>query len=362
MTNKYVVFDEPEKSFKRIFQLVKSAKKSIHIETYRFANDPIGRDLLDLLIKKSEQNLDVVLIVDSLGWGKFSKERRKKLDESRIKLFIFNPLFTNLTLSKIKKFWNIHFRNHRKLTLIDNKIAFVGGTNYSSKELEWRDLFVEITGPIVKELEFSSREMEKIAMKKHFQKRKIFKKLSKPFTNKDILVRQIPYSRHRLLKKELIKIFNSAKKEINIATPYLIPDLPFRRALKRAVERGVKINILIPKKADGYMVNLMNHFGSYLSHELGINVFLYPKMIHSKFVIVDNKVCTFGSANLDYQTFNHNYELNIISKNRSLIKQLKKSFSSDLKISKPYEEKTWSKRIWINRVIMNFLIKHKRHF
>lgn len=362
MTNKYLVFDEPEKSFKRIFQLIKLSKKSIHIETYRFANDSIGRALLDLLIKKSEKGLDVVLIVDSLGWGKFSKERKERLDKSRINLFIFNPLFTKLSLSKIKKFWNIHFRNHRKLTLIDNKIAFVGGTNYSSRELDWRDLFVEITGPIVKDLEFSFREMQKIAMKKHFQKRRIFKKLSKPFVKNDILIRQIPYSKHRLLKRELIKIFNSAKKEIHLVTPYLVPDLPFRRALKRAIKRGVKINILIPKNADGYMVNLMNHFGSYLSHGLGINIFLYPKMIHSKFVIVDNAICTFGSANMDYQTFNHNYELNIISKNKLLIKQLEKSFSNDLKISKPYEEKSWSKRIWIKKVILDFLIKHKRHF
>ncbi len=362
MTNKYIVFDEPKKSFKRIFQLIKSAKKSIYIETYRFASDKIGRDLLDLLIKKSEKGLEVTVLVDSLGWGKFSKQKRKELDESRIKLFIFNPLFENFSFSKAKKFWNIHFRNHRKLTLIDDKIAFVGGTNYSSRELTWRDLFVEITGPIVKELEFSAREMQKIAMKKHFQKRTILKKLSKNFVKEDILVRQVPYSKHRLLKKELIKIFNSAKDEILIATPYLVPDLPFRRALKKAVKRGIKINILIPKNADGYMVNLMNHFGSYLSHEAGINVFLYPKMMHSKFVIIDNNVCTFGSANLDYQTFNHNYELNIISKNKSLIKQLKKSFFTDLKISKPYEEKTWSKRIWINRVIMNFLIKHRGHF
>jgi cardiolipin synthase A/B len=362
MGNKYIVFDEPEKSFKRIFQLIESAKKSIYIETYRFSNDSIGRNLLDLLIKKSEKGLDVILIVDSLGWGRFSKQRRKKLDESSIKLYIFNPIFNKFSFSKIKKYWNIHFRNHRKLTIIDKKIAFVGGTNYSAKELNWRDLFVEITGPIVKDLEFSAREMQKIAVKKHFQKRIIFKKLSKRFSKEDILVRQIPYSKHRLLKKELIKIFNSAKEEILIATPYLVPDLPFRRALKNARKRGIKINILIPKNADGYFASMMNHFGCYLAHKSKINVYLSPKMIHSKFVIVDNNVCTFGSANLDYQTFNHNYELNIISENKSLIKQLKKSFFKDLKTSKLYEEKNWSKRIWMNRVIMSFLIKHKRHF
>jgi len=362
MKNKYLVFDEPEKSFKRIFHLIDSSKKSIYLETYRLANDSIGRELLDLLIKKADQGLDVVVIVDSFGWGRFSKKRRKSLEESAIKLFIFNPFFNNFSFSKIKKYWKIHFRNHRKLTLIDNKVAFVGGTNYSSRELKWRDLFVEITGPIVKDLEVSAREMQRIAVKKPFEKRKIFKKLTKGFVKEDLIIRQVPYSKHRVLKKELIKIFNLAKREIIIVTPYLVPDLPFRKALKKAVKRGVEIKILIPNNADGYAVNLMNHFGSYLSHQVGINVFLYSKMIHSKFVIVDNEVCTFGSANLDYQTFNHNYELNIMSKDEYLIKQLKKSFSSDLEESKPYEEKTWSKRIWINRVIMNILIKHRGHF
>jgi len=360
--NKYKLFDEPKNAFNNVFRRIKSAKKSIYIESYRIANDSIGRDLIDLLINKSNKGIEVKIIVDDLGWDGMSKNRLKRLHESKIEFHIFNPWFKSLSWKSIKKHWNIHFRNHRKLTIVDEKYAYIGGMNYSSREIRWRDMMVEITGEIVGDLISSSNEMLGICKKKNLKKRKIFKKLSRKFNSEDIIVRQIPYSKHRLLKKELIKIFNSAKDEIIIATPYLVPDVPFRRALRRAVIRGVKITIMIPKKADGWMATMMNHFGSYLATQSGIKINLHPNMMHSKYVIVDQEVCSFGSANLDYQTFNHNYELNIISNNSEIVKQLKKSFKKDSKVCKDYEEKSWSKRIWINRIIMGFLIKHKRHF
>jgi cardiolipin synthase len=360
--NKYKLFDEPTKAYERIFKKISNAKKSIYVETYRIANDPIGRKLIDLLIKKSEEGLKVEVICDDLGWGKFSYLRRKKILESKIKLHIFNPWFEKITWSNFRKYWNIHFRDHRKLTIVDEKIAYVGGMNYTSRELKWKDMAVEIEGDILKDLVLCSKEMIKISDKKNFKRRKIYKKLSKKFDGEDIIVRQIPYSKHRLLKKELIKIFDSAREEIIIVTPYLVPDLPFRRALRKAVKRGIRITIMIPKKTDSLLSNMMNHFGSYVSTKSGINVILYPKMIHSKYLIVDSEIASFGSANLDYQTFNHNYELNILTRNQKLIHDLKRSFGKDSKLCEKYHEKNWSKRFWINKLVMRILVKYKNHF
>lgn len=358
----YKLFDEPKIAFEKIFRRIENAKESIYVESYRIANDRIGRELIDLLIKRSNEGISVKVVVDDLGWHGFSKDRLRKLKESSIEFHIFNPWFKNFSWKNIKRYWNIHFRNHRKLTIVDNKYAFVGGMNYSSRELHWRDMMIEITGDIVSDLISSSHEMLGICKKKNLKKRKIYKKLTRNYGREDIIVRQVPYSKHRLLKKELMKLFDSAEKEIKIVTPYLIPDLPFRRALRRAVLRGVKITIMIPKKSDNWAADMMNHFGSYLSEKSGIKVVLHKKMIHSKYVIIDKNVCTFGSANLDYQTFHHNYELNIISSDESLVKQLSQSFLKDSQECREYEEKSWSKRIWINRIIMRFLIRHKRHF
>lgn len=360
--NNYKLLDDPKIAFNQIFKRIKNAKKSIYVESYIISNDPIGRKLIDMLIDKSENGIDVKIICDNLGWRGFSKSRTKKIMNSDIELHIFNPWFKNISWKNLKKYWNIHFRNHRKLTIIDSKYAFIGGMNYTIREFAWRDFMIEITGDITNDLISSSHEMLGICNKKHFKKRKIYKKLSKEFYNKDIIVRQIPYSRHRYLKKEIIKLFNFAKKEIIITTPYLMPDLPFRKALRHAVNRGIDVKILIPKKTDNWMSTMINHFGSYLATKSGIFVFTHPQMIHSKYLLIDEIVCSFGSANMDYQTFNHNYELNIISNKKSIIKDLKKSFLKDIKISSPYSEKSWSKRIWINRVIMKILIKHKRHF
>lgn len=360
--NKYLLLDNPQKAFEEIFKEIKNAKKNIYIESYKILNDSIGKKLIDLLLKKEKDGVKIKIICDYLGWGNFSKERIKKISESKIELYIFNPIFKKISLKSLRKYWNIHFRNHRKLTIIDDKYAFVGGINYTKEELEWNDIMVKITGKIVDDLISSSHEMTGFAKKEHFGKRHIYKKLSKNFYHDDIIVRQIPYSRHRLLKKELIKIFNEAQKEILIVTPYLIPDLPFRRALKRAIDRGIKIKIIIPGKSDNWFLNHMNHFSSYIANNAGIEVFLYPGMIHSKYVIIDSNIASFGSANLDYQTFNHNYELNIVSKNKSLVKQLKKSFHKDSKNSNSYHEKTWSKKIWINKLIVRLLLKHRRHF
>jgi cardiolipin synthase len=362
MRNKYLLFDNPQSAFERIFGSLRKARKTIYLETYRIGNDPIGRELLDILLDRDANGVKVTVVVDSLGWGKFSKKYERLLGSSSIDLHIFNPLFQDFSWEKLKRHWNIHFRNHRKLTMVDSKVAYVGGMNYASRELGWEDMMVEITGGILESLISSSREMLGICEKKHFHKRKLYKKLSKSFAGHDVLVRQVPYSRHRLLKGELMKLFSKAQREIVMVTPYLVPDLPFRRALRKAILRGVKVRIVTPRKSDMWMSDIVNHFGCYTSKISGVEVLLHPKMIHSKFVVVDSEVCSFGSANMDYQTFNHNYELNIISENKELVRQLHASFVREAAMCKPYHEKRWLERSWFNRLLTRFLLKHKKHF
>lgn len=403
--NTFHVFSEPLKAFSDVFTKLEKAKKSIYIETFELKNDSVGKELIQILIEKSKI-IPVTLIVDDRGLGILPKKVKQKIKNSNIEYLIFNPWFVHIKKLRLKRlFSNMLHTNHRKLTIIDDKIAYVGGVNYSGKEINWRDIFVRIKGPLVNQLILASKEMKGIVSKKRHERRKIFSQLSrknKKFDDK--VIRQIPQiwaltksknkttnksknktkntiskdiksknikkiskqilsKRHHTLTTSLIREIKKAKKEILITTPYFVPPLQLLIPLHNAIKRKVKITILVPRKSDGKMSSILTRHFAFVAYKENINMFLLPKMTHAKYVIIDDKYCSFGSANLDYQTWFHNYELNIGSKNEKLIKQVKRIWNKDLKTASEFDpKKDYLNRTRMHRLYERILKKFKHRF
>lgn len=364
MSNTYKVFGDTSVAFKRIFSALNSAKKSIYVETYKIDDDTMGWKLFNILVKKSYE-IKTELMVDYWGIEKEPRKKLKKIKNAPLEYIIFNPLHFTIKMLSIKKlFEHLSTRNHRKLIIIDEELAFVGGMNFNSEELSWKDFIVEIRGDIVKQLIAAAKEMKNIAKKtKPFEKRFINKSLTKNYSGKDLIFRQIPGTRHRSLKKSFFRMLDGAKKEILFTTPYFVPDLPFIAHLRKAVKRGVIVKIIIPKKCDHFTADILNKWFAFIEHNEGSHIYLYNKgMTHAKYTIVDGKVCTFGSSNMDYQTWLHNYELNIMSDNEKLSKDLKKLFTETLKDCIEFNHVYWIKRSWLRKILLPIIKLFKKHY
>ncbi len=363
--NKYEVFSEPIKAFSNVFSNLKKAKKSIYIETFELKNDSIGRELIKILIEKSKK-IPVTLIVDDRGLGILPKKIKNTIAKSNIEYYIFNPWFVHIKRLRLKRLMsNMLHTNHRKLTIIDETIAYVGGINFSAKEINWRDILVRIKGPILSSLILASEEMKGIVVKKRRQQRKIVSKLSRRNNDTtDKVIRQIPQTiNHNTLTRTIIKEIKKAKKEILITTPYFVPPLKLLIPLHKAIKRKVKITILVPRKSDGKMSSILTRHFAFLSYKEKINMFLLPKMTHAKYLIIDNKYCSFGSANLDYQTWFSNYELNISSTNKDLIKQLKSTWNKDIKTASEFNpKKDYLNKTKMYKLYEKILKKFKHRF
>jgi cardiolipin synthase A/B len=363
--NKFETITEKVLTYNEIFKQLTHAKISINISTFKLGSDKVGKKLINILVKKSKE-IPVNLIVDHFGLRTMTKEDREKIFSSKINLTIFNPIFPLYFkyLSRYKQF-KIDSRNHQKLTLIDRKIAYVGGVNFAEEENEWRDLVVKIEGNIVKDLLDAFIETHSISHKKLFMRRKnkLNLKLNKEFDGKnDLVLRQIPFTKTKQIRTEIIKSTYHSKKEINIVTPYFVPDIKLLRNLFKKLRAGIKINLIIPKKSDSKILDIINRFFAIRLLKRGAKVFLYEGMIHSKYIIIDSKLCSFGSANFDYRSLHLNYELNILSKNKNLIQQLNNIFTEDLTNSKEMSYKKWYKRSWKIKFLEKLLLPFKKNF
>lgn len=362
MNNEYELFWEPRRAFQKVFSDLKKANKSIHIETFMFKSDVVGKELIEILAKKSKE-IPVTIIVDGYGLQNINKVFRKKIDESKIKFVIFNPIWQNIRRFHVRKWFRaLPYRNHRKLTIIDGKIAYTGGMNYHQDELKWHDLFSRIKGPIVKQLVSTASEMTKIATRKKTERRKIKKQNTVMYTNSDCITRQIPLSRHHPLKKQLKKILRTAKKEVRITTPYFIPDPHFHQLLHVTAKRGIKVKLIVPKRSDRSIADILTNMNLFIAHKAGVEIRFLPKMTHAKYIVADEYMCSFGSANMDYQSFYNNYELNITSKNRQLATELQKQFDKDWEKSKSFEIKLWNNRSRIRKIMEKIIHPFRKYF
>lgn len=325
-----------------------NAKKTIYMEYYIFKEDSLGELFFDLIIKKAAEGVSIKLLLD--GVNSISYYKLNKLKKLGIEIEFFFPFLY------IKFFYfKANFRNHRKLTIIDGEIAYIGGFNIGKEYLgesrlgKWRDTALRLKGEIVHEFEkefFSSWNFV-------IQSRKT---TSLPYSLTHIytpsekrhsaqLVSSGPTFQLRTVRDNILRMITEAKQNIYIETPYFIPDDLILSALKIAATSGVKIKIIIPNIADHPFVYWVNQ--SYIGEllEYGISCYRYSDgFIHSKFLIVDDGIATLGTTNFDYRSFYDNFELNINLYSNSEVAKLRNIFIDDLKHSTLITHEEYIKR------------------
>lgn len=350
--NKVKLLLNGEEKFPELLKQLEKATSHIHIEYYIYENDVTGNQVANLLIKKAKQGVLVRFLYDDFGSNSLGKSFIKKLKDAGIETVPFYKI-------KWYAFANrLNYRNHRKIIIIDGLVSFVGGINMSDKyrndfkkenHLYWRDTHLMIKGQATAYLQYLFMCDWNFCSPTRFEYSKTYfpdNTEQKVVKNKVVQIAASgPDSQQPVIFYSLLEAINSAKRNIYITSPYFIPDESLIDALIIAIQGGLDVKIIIPGVSDSKMVDAAAR--SYYTELLqyGAKIYKYNKgFVHAKTMVIDNDIAIVGSANMDYRSFDLNFEVNAIVYSKNMAKKLTNAFKNDLKDSKLINAK-----IWLNR-------------
>ncbi|MCO7125221.1 cardiolipin synthase [Sporolactobacillus shoreicorticis] len=351
LNNKLSIFTSGESKFQSLLQDIRSAKHHIHIEYYIFRGDFLGNELIDTLIQKAEQGVIVRLLVDDEGSRRLPKKLIRRLTHAGGKFHTFFP--GRLPLLNLR----INYRNHRKLVIVDSSIGYIGGFNVGDEYLGlskkfgfWRDTHLRIVGEAVNSiqsrffLDWNQASGEQVPFQSYYSMDD-----QKKYGEVGIqIVSSGPDQKWEQIKNAFIKMILSAKETIYIQTPYLIPDESLMNAISIASLSHVDVRIMIPNKPDHPFVYWATFSNVGLLLEAGARVYRYQNgFLHAKTIIVDDRIATVGTSNLDFRSFSLNFEVNAFIYHQQTAKQLSQIFKKDIRLSKELTMSDYRNRSFI---------------
>jgi cardiolipin synthase len=343
----YQFYRTTKDAWDAMHQAILAAHKSIYWEIYIFVDDEAGARFIDALCDRARAGVDVKIIVDAFGsWG-LSRQAEARLAEAGAEVLKYNRIHPEFAFGKWwKRLWR---RNHRKLLIIDEEVAFAGGVNVESKSFEWDDLFLKLTGPTILPLlkSFAKTYVRAGGARgnvKHLRRSVIPSRLKALPEKINFLFHSPLDSRFSTLRKAYLKSIVVAKESINILTPYFVPDPKFLRLLTAARRRGVKINLFLPERPDHWFMGIIARAYYGLIHRAGANVYFLPKMNHGKAIMIDNKSGFVGSANVTPRSWYINDEAGVSFDDEKMADELKGFFEDWKAGATPLDLEKWKKR------------------
>ncbi|HET9642795.1 MAG TPA: phospholipase D-like domain-containing protein [Burkholderiaceae bacterium] len=350
--NDVVLLQDGPSTYQAMLAAILAARDHINMESYIFDDDEVGQRFGEALIAKQKQGVQVNLIRDSVGTLRTPAAFFERLATSGIKVLEFNPV-NPLTA---RKDWALNQRDHRKLLIVDGRIAFLGGINVSSVYSggsftqtsrvrpggtpPWRDTDLRLQGPVVAEFQelflatWAAQRGGELPTKNYFPP---------PERAGRQVVRAIGSLPEEAFYATLLSAIGSAETSVHLTNAYFAPDPQLLSALKAAVGRGVDVKLILPSQTDSWLVF---HAGrSYYDELLRARVKIYERhgvILHSKTALVDGMWTTVGSTNFD--SFLHNHELNAVVLGREFGQQVQAMFARDLAKSDAITLERWQQR------------------
>jgi len=359
--NDVKIFTNGEDKINALLQDIENAKQSINIEYYIFADDKVGKKVLNALIKKAKEGIQVRLIFDSVGSLRAPRRFFRKLKKAGGYVGEFFPPFLGIRMLNLK----VNYRNHRKIVVIDGKIAYTGGINiredhmgHKKRLAPWRDTHVRIVG-------LGASALQNIFLNdwRYIKKEKVSSNtyiaqglFPMPQKEGDVCLQVLtsgPNEQTKKIKEAYLKLIMTAKKEIVIQTPYFVPDDGLMEALRIALMSGVKVKIMIPKRVDHitvYWVTL-----SYLKDivNFGADVYIYNGFLHSKTLMVDDNKISIGTCNFDNRSFNLNFEDTVLMYSEKVVDEYKSAFATDVESSIYADVLYFKKKRWLTKFLQS---------
>lgn len=348
--NEVEVYTDGQKKFHALIEDIEKAEDHIHLLYYILRDDKLGIRLGEALKRKAKEGVEVKLLYDDMGSRLLSRGYKRGLKEAGVQVESFFPSF----IPKVNL--KINYRNHRKLAIIDGEIGYIGGFNIGDEYLGfnkrfgyWRDTHLRVEGDAVNNmqtrfiLDWNQASARDIVYENRYYQ-------AKPKGNVAMqIVSSGPDSEWEQIKHGYLKMILSAKEYVYIQTPYFIPDDSLLDALRVAVLSGVDVRIMIPNKPDHPFVYwaTFSNIGDML--KAGAKIYVYQKgFLHAKTIVVDGKIASVGTANIDVRSFRLNFEVNAFLYHREIAELLSDRFHEDINESTEHTFKLYQERSkWI---------------
>ena len=317
-------------TFEAILHQIDLAQQTVLVQFFIVRDDDLGNRLADALIDCARRGVRAYLLYDGIGSHSLSSAYLRKLADGGVQVSTFNA----------SRGWSnrlqLNFRNHRKIVVVDSKIAFIGGHNVGDEYLgkserfgHWRDTHIQFAGPAViaaqlvfaEDWHWATGSVPELDWAIPFE--------AEGSTNLLVLPSG-PADQVETCGLFFAQTIHAARKRLWIASPYFVPDESIMGALKIAALKGVDVRIMLPAKPDHYLVYLASFASIPSAAKAGVRFFRYHAgFLHQKVMLVDDRLCSIGTANLDNRSFRLNFEITVVSDDRELAHQVETMLERD---------------------------------
>lgn len=349
--NQVKLLKSGREKFDDMFAEIMKAKHHVHLEYFNFRNDSIANELFNILAKKAVEGVEVRALFDDFGNMSNNQPLKnshlKKLRRQGISIYRFDPIRFPYINHVLK-------RDHRKIVVVDGKVAYMGGMNVADYYIngtevvgKWRDMHMRVEGPAVSELQKIFLDMWNVVTKENLMQESAY--FSEPVSVHDsvemAIVDRYPGRTPELIRHAYVSSINAAEHKIQLINPYFVPTHSIKKALKKAIDRGIEVEIMISSKSDIPFTPDASLYFAYKLVKRGAKVYLYNGGFHhSKIMMVDDSFCTLGSANLNSRSLRYDYEVNAFMFNEEVTDELIQMFEDDKLSSTPLTKEVWKQR------------------
>jgi len=321
-------------TFTAIFDAIRQAKQAVLVQFFIIHDDDLGRRLQTLLLEKAAEGVAVYVLYDRVGSHALPGSYSEKLRAGGVQIKAF------ATRSGWLNRFQVNFRNHRKIVVVDGLRGYVGGHNVGDEYLgltpplaPWRDTHVEVIGPVVACLQesfaedwfWATRELPPLILQDAFPEDGVLCQL----------LASGPADAQETCSLFFVEAIHAAVERVWITTPYFIPDEAVSAALRLAVLRGVDVRLLLPSRPDHYTVYAASSLYAFDAVRAGVRVFRYePGFLHQKVVLVDSEISAIGSANMDNRSFRLNFELMLLTVDGDFARQVENMLNDDFALAR----------------------------
>ncbi len=350
---KYQLFSDPFQYYQSMLDDIETAKSYVYIETFRVGNDVMGERFRDTLTKMAKRGVEVKLLIDYWGAGSTRSGFFDLLIQAGGEVRFFKKIKYNFDF-----FTRSHRRNHRKLLIIDDRISYIGSSNITGYNLNWRESVLRMDDEISKVFKKLFLQDYKIYNRYFFSK--AYYTLPKKKEGFEI-VRDVPMIARKKINDKFIRLIKKADHSVWIETPYFLPGFMLRKAMVDAAQRGVDVVVIMPRKSDVNLVDILRN--KYLGplHKRGVRFLFYePNNLHAKLILIDKMFFGIGSSNFDYRSFRYMFEIMLFGSEYHISRQIEEHILETTKASIPFVYSIWQDRPPIDK-FFEWLLLPFRH-
>lgn len=330
--NEVSIFTDGYEFVSTLLYNIGQAQDHIHLDTYIIEDDPLGNLVADALIDKARQGVEVRLLYDDVGCWRVKDRFFNRMKAAGIQVYAFMPVRFPAFTGKV------NYRNHRKLCVIDGKVGFIGGMNIALRYVKgtarqtWRDTHLCIRGGAVYAIQRAILVDWYFVSRTLVTDRRYYPPVDKTINNNCLtqIVTSSPVSPWPDIMQGYVRVLLQAHRYVYLESPYFLPTEPVLFAMRTAALSGVDVRLIVPRHGDAKLVEWASR--SYLMEviEAGVKVYLYePGFNHSKILVSDDNLSSCGSTNIDFRSFENNFEANAFFFNEGMALRLKKVFLTD---------------------------------